>query len=337
MYNTTSTSTNDGSVFRFFSLWFVIFGVVFSIICTLLTLQGNMLVLRLFIKHRSNLLKPSNMFFLSMCLSDVCFAIMVFPLEAVYLINHPNWSLGNALCKLWQSLYAAFGAVSIFSLSAMSVERYLAIRRPFHHVSRFTMSRAVLMSCILWAIGTLSGVFYYHVLDQPHTHRCIQSNVTSPEHAIVILLLNIFIPFLICLVAYHRIFVIAKQQAKRHEQQKHLNNQTNDFTFQEQINQKNRNSKAKKTISWLVGAFALFCLPFVIYHVMDATLRPRFEYKSQLEHIVKWISFMNSTCNWALYTLFNRELRGPLLALLPDCVSYILGYRNRIEIANDMT
>lgn len=305
--------------------WLTVFGITFSLACTLLTLQGNLLILRLFYKHASSLVKPGNVFFVNLCIADLCFAVMVFPFEVVYLIDLPLWPLGVIACKLWQSLYVAFGTVSIFSLSALSVERYYAIKRPMNHGVYFSMTAAVLVSCGLWILGAASGVLYFHILHQPFMLSCVISSVNSIGFSILFLIVDIVIPFVICLVSYARILIIARYQVRRiHLAQRpvtHIN-----------PSQQAKYSKARKTISWLVGAFALSCLPFVIFHVIDATLKLKYPYKDHVEHFVKWLSFLNSTCNWALYTLSNRELRPLVLAMLPECVSRL--FQKQINIGN---
>lgn len=234
----------------------------------------------------------------------------------------------NTIYNNWR-IYTGY----FFALEAVFVYMFICLDT---HFARSSLQFSVVVvfrlklfsiSCVLWVIGLASGALYFHILHQPFVQYCIQSNVDSIAFSILVLLVVIVIPFVICLISYRLIFVIANQQVQRIQ----FDPSTIDGYTMERINERKRNSKAKKTISWLVGAFALFCLPFVFFHIIDATLKLKYPYKKHVEQLVKWLSYLNSTCNWALYTLLNRELRGPLIALLPDCILCTLVKRTKFK------
>lgn len=301
------------------SFWFKSLGISMTILNSALTLAGNCLVFVLFFKN-SSLRKPSNVFFTTLCIADTLFAVLVFPFEVVFLLQHPYWYLGTQLCIVWQSLYVWFGAVSIFTLSAMSVERYLTIKRPLQQEANYTMTTACTVATSLWILSFGSAVLFYSISDQPFPNQCIQFRVNSIEFSVLLLLMDIVFPFIVCCVSYLRILGIAKVQSQKVHQHEipriTINNTTNTNTNVKRLRE-SRNSKAKRTISFLLGAFAVFCLPFSMCHIIDAVHPGSYPYQQYIDTFAKWLSYFNSALNWALYTFSNKEFKLPLLGLIP--------------------
>lgn len=336
-----SSVTNKSVVFsspneKSLSFWFKCLGISLTLLNSALTLVGNSLVFVVFFKN-SSLRKASNVFFMTLCIADTLFAMLVFPLEVAFLLQYPRWYLGEQLCLVWQSLYVWFGTVSIFSLSAMSVERYLTIKRPLQQDVYLTIQTACFIATSLWILSFGSAVLFYSISDQPFPNQCIQFRVTSLEFSVLILLINIVLPFIVCCISYIRILGIAKAQSLKVYQHEIPSNTTTTTSGNVKKLRESRNSKAKRTISFLLGAFAIFCLPFSIYHIVDAVLSGS-SYPSQhyIEMFAKWLSYFNSALNWALYTFSNKEFKLPLLGLIPLRIRQLMN-RNHSNAAPVLT
>lgn len=57
-------------------------------------------------------------------------------------------------------------------------------------------------------------------------------------------------------------------------------------------------------------------LPFLIFHAVDAAFREQLPNRRYASHIVKWLCYVNSACNWALYGFLNHDFREVLFGML---------------------
>lgn len=93
----------------------------------------------------------------SLALADLAF-VMTLPLWAVYTALDYNWPFGDVLCRASSYLVALNMYASVFSLTALSVERYCVITRSSSNNGM--QGRATARAC--WVVGsvwTAAGVF----------------------------------------------------------------------------------------------------------------------------------------------------------------------------------
>ena len=100
---------------------------------------GNLLVCLAILANRHLRNNPTNLFILSLALSDFLAAIVVMPfdIELLFRIDF-EWYHGEAFCIIWQVMYLNTIPISIFSLLAISVDRYKTLRDP---LARFKTSQ----------------------------------------------------------------------------------------------------------------------------------------------------------------------------------------------------
>ncbi|GFR98782.1 5-HT4 receptor [Elysia marginata] len=119
------------------------------LICVpILTVFGNTVVILAVITHK-RLRTITNAFVVSLAVADMCVALFVMPFSIYQQINNKQWFLGEVLCKLSSSLDVMMCTVSIFHLSCLAVDRYLAICRPFLH-ERLTVKLISIMLVLCW-------------------------------------------------------------------------------------------------------------------------------------------------------------------------------------------
>ena len=247
----------------------------------------------------TNLRTRTNAFFLSLATADVLLAALVIPLEFVKLHFHPLWPLGELLCRTWKTVYTVLGTASLCSLCAIGIERYLAIARPLHHQNTITL--AVLVSIfLLWFYSFINGLYSFFVWSESPT-SCSEFSA-SFSGSIPLLVLGVLLPFGICLVVYFKIFRISRNQARKIAKVPGwVTNGGRNLL---------RERKSARTLSLLVGTFAVCCLPFFIFHVIDAAYDESLPYRFYADSVVRWLSYINSASNWALYGFLNRDFRA---------------------------
>ncbi|KAM8796987.1 galanin receptor type 2 [Eudromia elegans] len=115
---------------------------------------GNGLVLAVLLRN-GQVNNTTNLFILNLGIADLCFILFCVPFQGtIYTLE--GWVFGPFLCKavhffIFLTMYA-----SSFTLAAVSLDRYLAIRYPLHSRELRTPRNALLALCFIW---TLSFVF----------------------------------------------------------------------------------------------------------------------------------------------------------------------------------
>ncbi|KAF7705609.1 hypothetical protein HF521_020895 [Silurus meridionalis] len=147
---------------------------VFALIFVLGTV-GNCLVLAVLLRNGQMNSKTTNMFILNLGLADLCFILFCVPLQAtIYAMD--EWVFGAFVCKMVHFLIYLTMYASVFTLTAVSLDRYLAICYPLHARELRTPHNTLASIGVVW---TLSLVFsspyfsYYQQMDLNGTTVCV--------------------------------------------------------------------------------------------------------------------------------------------------------------------
>ena len=125
----------------------------------ILSVFTNFAVIILFLRNRTWLTRPYNVFILSLSFTDMMTGIIMFMTPGI-IIDEPikiptSWFFGSIYCKvLWNRwLLFALGAVSVYSCLFLTVERWTAICRPFKYKARFASKHLIGYVALLWFLG----------------------------------------------------------------------------------------------------------------------------------------------------------------------------------------
>ncbi|NWU51988.1 GPR25 protein, partial [Dromas ardeola] len=127
-YPPVTNTTGNGEVFSQWEVFFttVFIPVLYSFIF-LLGLTGNLFVIVLMAKKRRGK-RTVDTFVLNLAVADVIF-VCTLPFWVVAGARGNRWPLGEGLCKVSSYAIAVNRCSSILFLTALSVERYLVIRK----------------------------------------------------------------------------------------------------------------------------------------------------------------------------------------------------------------
>ncbi|KAM9308320.1 galanin receptor type 1 [Gastrophryne carolinensis] len=135
----------------------VVFGIIFA-----LGVLGNSLVITVLSRNKPG--KPrstTTIFILNLSIADLAYLLFCIPFQStVYML--PTWVLGAFICKFIHYFFTVSMLVSIFTLSAMSVDRYVAIVHSRRSSSIRVSRNALLGVIIIWilSIAMASPVAY---------------------------------------------------------------------------------------------------------------------------------------------------------------------------------
>lgn len=130
---------------------------------------GNFLVVAaVFLDPNKDLRSPFSFFVANLGLADLVVGLVVSPMAAVYLIseglNQTKLNQANKQFRIWRHLpYFISCTASLLSLTALALDRYIAITYPLHYRSKLNPVRAFTISCFIWILSVLLSLIYFLV------------------------------------------------------------------------------------------------------------------------------------------------------------------------------
>ncbi|KAK1152893.1 leukotriene B4 receptor 1-like [Acipenser oxyrinchus oxyrinchus] len=116
-----------------------------------------------------------------------------------YIMGGQGWEFGSAFCKLVHYLCSVNMYASIFLITAMSLDRFLAVSRPFLSQQLRTKRALLKILLVIWSLAFLFAIpmpFYRRVVQHAGLFHCIPSHV-KPKHMVFQYLMETIFGFLI--------------------------------------------------------------------------------------------------------------------------------------------
>ncbi|CAL8284076.1 unnamed protein product [Merluccius merluccius] len=317
------------------------------------TLLGNVLVCAAVIKFRHLRSKVTNSFVISLAVSDLFVAVLVMPWKAVSEVAG-CWTFGR-FCDTWIAFDIMCSTASILHLCIISMDRYWAISSPFRYERKMTQRFALAMIGLAWTLSILISF----IPVQLNWHKAAGDVGGDAEdcnaslnrtYAISSSLISFYIPVVIMVGTYTRIFRIAQTQIRRisslerasaaaaggggggrhhvhaHAQKSHHLKLT---SFRKE-------TKVLKTLSIIMGVFVCCWLPFFVLNCVvpfcDADARPAggpLCVSDTTFNTFVWFGWANSSLNPVIYA-FNADFRRAFATIL-GCSRYCASGSSAVE------
>uniref|UniRef100_A0A8B9MWG8 D(1B) dopamine receptor n=1 Tax=Accipiter nisus TaxID=211598 RepID=A0A8B9MWG8_9AVES len=295
------------------------------------TLFGNVLVCAAIVRYRHLRSKVTNIFIVSLAVSDLLVALLVMPWKAVAEVAG-YWPFG-AFCNVWVAFDIMCSTASILNLCVISVDRYWAISSPFRYERKMTQRLALVMIGVAWALSVLISFIPVQLnwhKDMSTTWVTCDSSLNR-TYAISSSLISFYIPVAIMIVTYTRIYRIAQVQIRRissleraAEHAQSCRSSHVDCHHHTSLKSSIRKeTKVLKTLSVIMGVFVCCWLPFFILNCMVPFCEsPPSDPHAGLPcvsettfNIFVWFGWANSSLNPIIYA-FNADFRKVFSNLL---------------------
>ena len=262
----------------------LIFLSVLNILLSVTTFLGNTLILVALPKENS-LHPPSKLLFRNLAITDLCVGIIAEPLLVAYLMSllKQRWDICYYLEYAGLAIGAILCSVSLFTLTAISVDRLLALWLGLRYRRVATLRKAYISVIVMWVLSVVAGAAIYS-LDP------------------VILDWSMFITISLCVVisslCYTKVFVVLRRRKIRLEDSS-FQGPTEVITVPLNLA---RYRKAVYSALWVQVTLVVCYLPFGI-----ATTIPEISLSVYLMTLT--LLLLNSSLNPLLYCWKIREVR----------------------------
>nr|XP_029517567.1 alpha-1B adrenergic receptor-like isoform X2 [Oncorhynchus nerka] len=326
-----SESPGEVDLTRAIPLGFVLGAfIVFAIV-------GNILVILAVMTNR-HLRTPTNYFIINLAIADLLLGTTVLPVSATLeILNY--WVFGRIFCDIWAAVDVLCCTASIMSLCVISIDRYIGVSHPLQYPSIVTEKRALLAMLGVWVLSVVISIGPLLGWKQPPSPDNTVCLITEePFYALFSSLGSFYIPLVVILSMYFRVYVVAKRTTKNLEAgvmrermntseltlRIHKGSQVQDdssSTGKGRANQArssltvkllkfSREKKAAKTLGVVVGMFTLCWLPFFLAlpNASQATAAGMMRYKIIFPKAKKGGNAVNPVKTDPIYCYVDRLL-----------------------------
>ncbi|KAJ7990172.1 hypothetical protein DPEC_G00297560 [Dallia pectoralis] len=318
-----------------------------TIICILLFLvgvSGNTMTI-LIIQRFKDMKTTTNLYLSSMAVSDLLIFLCL-PFDIYRLWKYVPWVFGEAVCRLFYYLSEGCTYATILHITALSMERYLAICFPLRARVVVTKRRVQYIIMALWAFALLSaapmlflvGVEYdnnthpdYNTRQCKHTSYAISS---GQLHTMIWVSTTYFFCPMVCLV-----FLYGSIGRK-------LWKSKNDLDGLSTLTRERSHRQTVRILVVVVLAFVICWLPFHIGRNLFAQVNDYDEAKlSQDFNVASMVlCYLSASINPVLYNLMSRKYRAAAHRLfllrrkpLPLNKHRLTGPTQQLSIRDDTT
>ena len=250
-------------------------------------------------------------FITSLAVADILVASTIVPFSVYGLFYDNRRVFGELTCEITNSCDVMFTTTSIFHLTTLSFERFIALYKPlsYNRICNQTMLLVLFLVCWTVPVALSFGLILprLHLSGLDHIKECMEAQqnscvfIVNTDYATYSSLVSIFLPIVFIIFFNINICVIIRKQkqVRRHLISTcSLNVNTSRGGF-------SRETLAAITICVMTLVFLLCWLPFFIFNIISAATLYRIS--GIILPISTYLGYANSTVNPIVF--LSLELR----------------------------
>ncbi len=272
---------------------------VYFVVCAV-GLCGNALVIYVILRY-AKMKTVTNIYILNLAVADVL-CMLSLPFIAIQL-SLLHWPFGSAICRIVLTVDSMNQFTSIFFLTVMSFDRYLAVVHPIKSTKWRKPRMAKIISLAMWGISLLVNLpimIYSGVNIKRNEARTCTMLWPEPQSTyytafiFYTFFLGFFLPLIIISMCYLLIVIKVKSSGMRVGSTK----------------RKRSERKVTRMVSIVVVVFVLCWLPFYVFNVtsVTGTVPTTTVLKSTFDFVVV-LGYANSCANPILYAFLSDNFK----------------------------
>ncbi|KPP62531.1 adenosine receptor A2a-like [Scleropages formosus] len=299
--------------------------VVLELAIAVLAVLGNALVCWA-VSLNSNLQNVTNFFVVSLAAADIAVGVLAIPFAIAISTGFCAYFFG---CLFIACFVLVLTQSSIFSLLAIAMDRYIAIKMPLRYNSLVTGNRAKGIIAVCWVLSVVIGLTPMLGWNKGARSTnsscprgmmaCLFEEVVSMDYMVYFNFFGcVLVPLILMLGIYLRIFMAARRQLKRiNLKGAGSHGEKSGSTLQKEVH-------AAKSLAIIVGLFAICWLPLhfinCFTHFCPGCARPH----PSILYLAIVLSHANSVVNPLIYAYRIREFRHTFRRIIRH---HVLGRR----------
>jgi len=297
---------------------------------SLVAVLGNSTVILIVLTSRRMQKSVTNFFIANLALADVIIGLFAIPFQFQAALLQ-RWNLPEFLCPFCPFFQNLSVNASIFTLTAIAVDRYKAIMFPLK--SHASKSRTKVIILIIWIVSAILAVpmaiAFRANMVQPDLLQCIPTNIELKYfmwYKNFLCLVQYFIPLILISGAYIRMAVALWSARTPGAAQ-----------LERDIAVMNNKKKVIKMLMVVVALFTLAWLPLQVYDVLNQIFVEinYYPYINIIWFCCHWLAMSNSCYNPFIYLLCNEKFKKELRFKLSCCFGRN-GPRLSVDYTNTM-
>ncbi|XP_007057818.2 adenosine receptor A2b [Chelonia mydas] len=301
--------------------------IALELIIAVLSIAGNVLVCWA-VAINSTLKNATNYILVSLAVADIAVGLLAIPFAITISVGLRT---DFHSCLFFACFVLVLTQSSIFSLLAVAIDRYLAIKVPLRYKSLVTGKRARWLIAVLWLLSfgigltplmgwntATTGQEQISCLNSTNSSQtqqgclisCLFENVVTMSYMVYFNFFGcVLLPLFIMLGIYVKIFMVACKQLQKME----LMGKSR-TTLQKEVN-------AAKSLAIIVGLFAFCWLPL---HILNCFTYFHQDFRNKKPDWVMYmaiiLSHANSVINPIIYAYKIRDFRCTFRKILAKYV-----------------
>ncbi|KAK5859492.1 hypothetical protein PBY51_021045 [Eleginops maclovinus] len=284
---------------------------------------GNSLTCAVILRHRV-MQTPTNFYLMSLAISDLLVLMLGMPLEIYEMWQNYPFLLGEGGCYFKTFLFETVCFASILNVTALSVERYMAVVHPLkvkHMATRSHVKRVIIMLWVLSMLCAVPNTSLHGIVVLPSWFgrqfpRSAICHIIKPTWVYnLIILISTFVFFVLPMMIISILYLIIGLRLHRDRMMNVVETSFGPESLTRSHKQKlsRRNLQVTKMLCVLVIVFGLCWAPFHVDRLMWSYIDTSSEQHLQVfehVHIVSGVFFyLSSAINPILYNLMSTRFR----------------------------
>ncbi|XP_068171604.1 neuromedin-U receptor 2 [Antennarius striatus] len=281
-------------------------------------LSGNLLTCVVIARHKK-MRNPTNFYLVSLAASDLLVLLFGMPLEIYDLWQNYPFPFGEGGCYFKTFLFETICFASILNVTALSVERYIAVLHPLKTRYLSTNKHAKQAITLVWVMSmicaipntSLHGIFYLPDMMEESAICTVLKPLWIYNMIMQITTVCFyFVPMMVISVLY---LVMGLHLSREQRQPCGNLGKTRGSSIRRKINRNGRRRQINKMLSIVVAVFGVCWAPFHIERLLWSSISQWTDLMHniyQYVHILSGVLFyLSSAVNPIIYSLLSTRFR----------------------------